>query len=116
MNAHLCHAFHYIRKYTQTLLSLYFCLSVTPDCKPIHDITQMLLDAGARVNMKIYSLALQGNEPEHLPMILEHFGLPQGYQLELAQRALSHVNRASYWLPLLLKAGMDPMLLLDDQM
>lgn len=89
---------------------------VTRDCQPIHEITQMLLAAGAYVGIDIYSFALQGNEPEHLPLILEHAGLPQGDQLrELAQRALAEAKRASYWLPLLLKAGMDPMLLLQDK-
>ncbi|XP_056626543.1 ankyrin repeat and SOCS box protein 3 [Triplophysa dalaica] len=81
------------------------------------EINLILLNAGAHVCMDVYTYALEGNEHEHLPLILEHAGLPQGDRLgELAQSALSKMRTASYWLPLLLKAGMDPMLLLQDKM
>ncbi|XP_059386232.1 ankyrin repeat and SOCS box protein 3 isoform X2 [Carassius carassius] len=77
----------------------------------------MLLAAGAYVSMGIYAFALQGQVPEHLPLILEHAGLPQGERLkDLARRALAEMQSASFWLPLLLKAGMDPMLLLQLKM
>ncbi len=77
----------------------------------------MLLAAGAHVSMGIYAFTLQGHVPEHLPLILEHTGLPQGARLEeLAHRAIGEMQSASFWFPLLLKAGMDPMLLLQDKM
>ncbi|XP_026132743.1 ankyrin repeat and SOCS box protein 3 [Carassius auratus] len=83
----------------------------------IREITLMLLAAGAHVSLGIYAFALQGHVPEHLPLILEHAGLPQGDRLEeLAHRAIGEMQSASFWLPLLLRAGMDPMLLLQDKM
>ncbi|KAG1931857.1 serine/threonine-protein phosphatase 6 regulatory ankyrin repeat subunit A [Pimephales promelas] len=87
------------------------------ECHQTREITLMLLAAGAHVSMGIYAFALQGHVPEHLPLILEHAGLPQGDRLgELANRALAELQSASFWLPLLLKAGMNPMLLLQDKM
>lgn len=92
-------------------------LSLDSEYHQTREITLMLLAAGAHVSMGIYAFALQGHVPEHLPLILEHAGLPQGNRLgELANRALAELQSASFWLPLLLKAGMDPMLLLQDKM
>lgn len=62
-------------------------------------------------------MTLRGDTPEHLSLILKYSGLPKGEQLEeLVQAALSKVARASFWLPLLLKAGLDPLLLLQQKM
>uniref|UniRef100_A0A8C1GRU1 Ankyrin repeat and SOCS box containing 3 n=2 Tax=Cyprinus carpio TaxID=7962 RepID=A0A8C1GRU1_CYPCA len=91
--------------------------NLNSECHQIREITLMLLAAGAHVSMGIYAFTLQGHVPEHLPLILEHAGLPQGDRLEeLAHRAIGEMQSASFWLPLLLKAGMDPMLLLQDKM
>uniref|UniRef100_A0A672NFZ4 Ankyrin repeat and SOCS box containing 3 n=1 Tax=Sinocyclocheilus grahami TaxID=75366 RepID=A0A672NFZ4_SINGR len=91
--------------------------NLNSECHQIREITLMLLAAGAHVRMGIYAFALQGHVPEHLPLILEHAGLPRGDRLEeLAHRAIGEMQSASFWLPLLLKAGMDPMLLLQDKM
>lgn len=80
-------------------------------------ITLMLLAAGARISMDTYALTLHGHVPKHLPLILKHVGLPQHDQLgELVKRALAVVQSASFWLPLLLKAGMDPTLFLQVEM
>lgn len=77
----------------------------------------MLLAAGAYISMDTYAFTLQGHVPKHLPLILEHAGLPQGERLwELVKRALAEVRSASFWLPLLLKAGMDPTLFLQVKM
>ncbi|XP_072523822.1 ankyrin repeat and SOCS box protein 3 isoform X2 [Salminus brasiliensis] len=81
------------------------------------EIAQMLLTAGAHVTMPTYVFALQGHVPEHLPLILEHAGLPEEDHLgELVQAALKEVLSASFWLPLLLKSGLDPTLLLQHKM
>lgn len=81
------------------------------------EITKILLADGARVNLATYILTLQGHVPEHLSLILEYSDLPKGEQLEaLVQAALNKVAHASFWLPLLLKAGLDPILLLQQKM
>lgn len=81
------------------------------------EITKMLLADGACVSLPTYMLTLQGHVPEHLSLILEYSGLPKGEQLEaLVQAALNKVAHASFWLPLLLKAGLDPLLLLQQKM
>lgn len=77
----------------------------------------MLLADGARVTLATYILTLQGHVPDHLSLILEYSGLPKDEQLEaLVQAALNKVAHASFWLPLLLKAGLDPLLLLQQKM
>uniref|UniRef100_A0A671SXC6 Ankyrin repeat and SOCS box protein 3-like n=1 Tax=Sinocyclocheilus anshuiensis TaxID=1608454 RepID=A0A671SXC6_9TELE len=78
--------------------------NLNSECHQIREITLMLLAAGAHVRMGIYAFALQGHVPEHLPLILEHAGLPRGDRLEeLAHRAIGEMQSASFWLPLLLK-------------
>ncbi|XP_027033585.2 LOW QUALITY PROTEIN: ankyrin repeat and SOCS box protein 3 [Tachysurus fulvidraco] len=91
--------------------------SAGSDLHQSREITKMLLVAGARVSLDTYIMTLQGDVPEHLPLILEYSGLPKGKQLEaLVQATLSKVAHASFWLPLLLKAGLDPLLLLEQKM
>lgn len=91
--------------------------NLNSECHQAQEITLILLAAGAHVNTSIYGFTLQGHVPEHLPLILKHAGLPQGDRLrELIDRALTEVKDASFWLPLLLKAGLDPMLLLQDKL
>ncbi|XP_030631346.1 ankyrin repeat and SOCS box protein 3 [Chanos chanos] len=91
--------------------------SLDNECHQTREIAQMLLSAGATVSLGMYGFALQGHVPEHLPLILEYAGLPQGDKLaELVQKALEEVHSAPYWLPLLLKAGVDPMLFLHHKM
>lgn len=81
------------------------------------EITKMLLADGAHVSLATYIMTLQGDIPEHLSLILEYSGLPTGERLEaLVQAALSKVAHASFWLPHLLKAGLDPLLLLQQKM
>ncbi|TSK14849.1 Ankyrin repeat and SOCS box protein 3 [Bagarius yarrelli] len=81
------------------------------------EITKALLADGAQVSLATYILTLQGHVPEHLSLILKYSGLPKGEQMEaLVQAALSKVAYASFWLPLLLKAGLDPLLLLEQKM
>lgn len=77
----------------------------------------MLLVKGAHVSMLSYTLALRGHVHEHLPLILCHTDLPKGRKLDkLVQTAMHLVNNASFWLPLLLKAGLDPLLLIQQKM
>ncbi|TRZ04153.1 hypothetical protein DNTS_002580 [Danionella cerebrum] len=100
---------------TSILFSL-LSLSLDSECHQTREITLMLLAAGAHVSIAVYAFALQGHVPEHLPLILEHAGLPEGKRLqELAHKAIEEVQSASFWLPLVLKAGMDPMLLLQNK-
>ncbi|XP_026858412.2 ankyrin repeat and SOCS box protein 3 isoform X1 [Electrophorus electricus] len=87
------------------------------ECHQSREIAQVLLAAGAHVSLATYVLALQGHVPEHLPLILEHAGLPAGEELwALVQAALDELPSAPFWLPLLLKAGLDPSLLLKHKM
>lgn len=95
------------------------CLSLSLDseCHQSREIALMLLAAGAHVAMPTYVFALQGHVPEHLPLILEHAGLPEQDHLgELVQAVLKEIPSAPFWLPLLLKAGLDPTLLLQHKM
>ncbi|KAK3529075.1 hypothetical protein QTP70_016513 [Hemibagrus guttatus] len=87
------------------------------DIHQSREITKMLLVAGAHISLDTYIMTLHGNVPEHLSLFLEYSGLPKGKQLEaLVQAALSKVAHASFWLPVLLKAGLDPLLLLEKKM
>ncbi|KAI5623419.1 ankyrin repeat and SOCS box protein 3 [Silurus asotus] len=91
--------------------------NVGSDSHQSREIAKVLLANGARVSLTSYILTLQGHVPEHLSLILEYSGLPKGKQLEaLVQAALNKVAHASFWLPLLLKAGLDPLLLLQKKM
>ncbi|XP_062859737.1 ankyrin repeat and SOCS box protein 3 isoform X2 [Trichomycterus rosablanca] len=91
--------------------------SLNGDFHQSREITQMLLAKGARVSLSSYTLALQSHVREHLPLILQHAGLPKGLELEgLVQAALDKVTSALFWLPLLLKAGLDPLLLIQEKM
>ncbi|KAG9267996.1 ankyrin repeat and SOCS box protein 3 [Astyanax mexicanus] len=114
-DAQNCRQFDYCCPLEMTL----WCNSWNSDSErhQSREITQMLLAAGAHVMMPTYVFALQGNVPEHLPLILEHAGLPKEDHLkELVQTALKEMQSAPFWLPLLLKAGLDPTLLLQHKM
>lgn len=113
----LKHTLHFF-KYSITVFIVHLLiLSAGGDFHQSREITKMLLADGACVSLPTYMLTLQGHVPEHLSLILEYSGLPKGEQLEaLVQAALNKVAHASFWLPLLLKAGLDPLLLLQQKM
>ncbi|XP_036428328.1 ankyrin repeat and SOCS box protein 3 isoform X1 [Colossoma macropomum] len=114
-NAQSCRQFGYCCPLDMAL----WCNSwnLDSECHQSREIAQMLLAAGAHVTMPTYVFALQGHVPEHLPLILEHAGLPKEHHLgELVQALLKEVPSAPFWLPLLLKAGLDPTLLLHQKM
>lgn len=105
--------------YTSPLEMAFSCYSSSSNIKHVRENIEILLNAGAPVVMEIYTHALGRATylPPNLPMVLEYIGLPRRDRLgELAQIALTKMSNVSYWLPLLLKAGMDPMLLLQDKM
>ncbi|KAI4897189.1 hypothetical protein NFI96_014894 [Prochilodus magdalenae] len=114
-NAQSCRQFGYCCPLDMALW--YTSWNLGSECHQSREIAQMLLAAGAHVTMQTYVFALQGHVPEHLPLILEHAGLPKEHRLgELVQAALKEVPSAPFWLPLLLKAGLDPILLLQQKM
>ncbi|KAL2102253.1 hypothetical protein ACEWY4_001421 [Coilia grayii] len=80
------------------------------------EIVRLLLEAGARVSDKAYSLALRC--PQLLQLVLQCRGLPteKPARQSLAQLAVAEVDRAHCWLPLLLRAGIEPTLLLHSSL
>uniref|UniRef100_A0AAY4EZN9 SOCS box domain-containing protein n=1 Tax=Denticeps clupeoides TaxID=299321 RepID=A0AAY4EZN9_9TELE len=84
-------------------------------CDPEKEIVRSLLAAGAQASERAYVCALRHSEV--LPLILDYRGLPGGEDgAKLAKRALLEMWNAAHWLPLLLKAGMDPSLFLNCKM
>lgn len=77
-------------------------------------MVRLLLEAGVAISDQAYSLAL--NRAPLLQLLLSCRGLPSSpaAQESLASLALAEMENASSWLPLLLRSGMTPSLLLDS--
>ncbi|XP_031439184.1 ankyrin repeat and SOCS box protein 3 isoform X2 [Clupea harengus] len=76
------------------------------------EIVRLFLGAGASISDQAHSLALRSFQL--LQLVLSCRGLPPSgpERAALAGLALAEVDSASCWLPLLLRAGMEPALLL----
>ncbi|CAL8379471.1 unnamed protein product [Gadus morhua 'NCC'] len=111
---------------------LAFALSLTPD-RRCSESVRLLVAAGARLDEDPWMHALALGNTELLRLILSHRGLPgpgapegrtgaPGAVLSLQELrglvcvALSAVRSSPCWLPLLLRAGLDPSLLLQPNM
>lgn len=123
--------------HTHGLLSpLSLALYRTPQ-KPYSESVKLLIAAGARLNEEDWIYALATDEADLLQLIFEHRWIPRPEAVtsdesvlqhdgktELKLRelnemlcvALSQVHFAGCWLPLLLKAGLEPSLLLQPHM
>ncbi|KAJ8284617.1 hypothetical protein COCON_G00034670 [Conger conger] len=78
-------------------------------------LVRVLLGAGARVDGGLYAQCLQQDLPYLLEPLLDREGLPTGENLsELVRSGLGHLHSAVVWLPLVLRAGLDPALFLQD--
>ncbi|KAJ8365242.1 hypothetical protein SKAU_G00140730 [Synaphobranchus kaupii] len=78
-------------------------------------LVRVLLGAGACVDGSLYAQCLQQDLPYLLEPLLDRGGVPAGEHLaELVRTGLGHLNSAAVWLPLLLRAGLDPALFLQD--
>ncbi|XP_063073009.1 ankyrin repeat and SOCS box protein 3 isoform X2 [Engraulis encrasicolus] len=80
------------------------------------EIVRLLLEAGASVDDRAYSMALCCRHL--LPLVLQYRGLPTSWseREELAWLALDQPDHAHNWLPLLLRAGMEPALFLHPSL
>uniref|UniRef100_A0A3Q3WA46 SOCS box domain-containing protein n=1 Tax=Mola mola TaxID=94237 RepID=A0A3Q3WA46_MOLML len=78
---------------------------------------RLLIAAGARVSEEDWIFALATDQTDLLQLILEHRWICRPEELrELLCVALDQVHFAACWLPLLLKAGLEPSLLLQPHM
>ncbi|KAJ8264746.1 hypothetical protein GJAV_G00154410 [Gymnothorax javanicus] len=81
----------------------------------VPSLVRVLLGAGARVDGSLYSSYLQQDLPYLLEPLLIRGGLPKGGDLtELVQTALRCLHTAPVWLPVLLRAGLNPELFLQE--
>ncbi len=101
------------------------------------ELVRLLLDAGARLRKENWFHAFSTDKTDLLQLILEHGRISQletstrgssvphhpGKSImkqqelgELVCEALHNVHFAACWLPLLLKAGLEPSLLLQHNM
>lgn len=123
--------------HTHGLLSpLSLALYRTPQ-KPYSESVKLLIAAGARLNEEDWIYALATDEADLLQLIFEHRWIPRpeaatsdesvlqhdgktelklGELNEMLCVALNQVHFAGCWLPLLLKAGLEPSLLLQPHM
>ncbi|KAM6963512.1 ankyrin repeat and SOCS box protein 3 [Tautogolabrus adspersus] len=115
---------------------LSFALSRSSD-KPYSESGRLLITAGARLSEEDWIYAIATDKRDLLHLILKHRRIPQPQTLrrdcpelhhqgktvlklqelkELLCVALNQVHFAACWLPLLLKAGLDPSVLLHPHM
>ncbi|KAG7215489.1 hypothetical protein INR49_003265 [Caranx melampygus] len=115
-------------------LSLALCYTST---KPFSESVRLLVAAGATLTEGDWMYALATDKTDFLQLVLEHRWIPRPETLirscpeskhhwktvlklqelrELLCVALNHVRFAACWLPLLLKAGLEPSLLLQPHM
>ncbi|XP_062270925.1 ankyrin repeat and SOCS box protein 3 isoform X1 [Scomber scombrus] len=114
----------------RTPLSFALCRSSD---RPYSESVRLLIAAGASLSKDDWIYALSTNKTELLQLILEHRRVPgqknsstlsheektalKPQELrELLSVALNQVHFSACWLPLLLKAGLDPSLLLQPNM
>uniref|UniRef100_A0A3Q0TDJ0 Ankyrin repeat and SOCS box containing 3 n=1 Tax=Amphilophus citrinellus TaxID=61819 RepID=A0A3Q0TDJ0_AMPCI len=81
--------------------------------KPYSESVKLLIAAGASLSEEDWMYALATDETDLLQLILEHRWIPRP---ELLCVALNQIHFAGCWLPLLLKAGLEPSLLLQPHM
>lgn len=105
--------------------------------KSFSESVKLLIAAGARLNEEDWIYALATDEADLLQLIFEHRWIPRpeaatsdesvlqhdgktelklGELNEMLCVALNQVHFAGCWLPLLLKAGLEPSLLLQPHM
>uniref|UniRef100_A0A8C9W5W4 Ankyrin repeat and SOCS box containing 3 n=1 Tax=Scleropages formosus TaxID=113540 RepID=A0A8C9W5W4_SCLFO len=72
-------------------------------------MVRLLLAAGARVEGEMFGTCLELDLPSVLQLLLANAGLPAGEHLQgLVAAGLKRVSSAARWLPLLLRAGLNP--------